>query len=123
MNNSFRGYQIHNYQYYLPQNVLLSNENEKITVGMIKEALDYMLEKIAKKNPIIKKYNNAYKTLKSLKQKYSNQTPVKVSKEEIKDALDVITEIKNENLNDEQKDYNDKICMYCKLLIDFWNLG
>ena len=90
---------------------------------MIKDALDYMLEKIAKKNPIIKKYNNAYKTLKSLKQKYSNQTPVKVSKEEIKDALDVITEIKNENLNDEQKDYNDKICMYCKLLIDFWNLG
>ena len=29
MNNFFRGYQIHNYQYYLPQNVLLSNENEK----------------------------------------------------------------------------------------------
>ena len=122
MNKIFQGYKVYNYKYYLPHNVLLSRDNEKITVAIAKNAIEYMIGKLVSKNLLIKKYDNAKKVLKAMKQKYSNQTPGRVSKEEFKDAIDVITEIKNENLSDEQKDFNDRLCTYCKILIDCFNM-
>lgn len=44
----FMGYKINkNIKYFLPNTVLFSNEKERITVTMIKEALDYILGIIA----------------------------------------------------------------------------
>lgn len=49
MNESgFMGYKINrNIKYFLPNTVLFSNEKERITVAMIKDALDYILGIIA----------------------------------------------------------------------------
>ena len=50
----FMGYKINkNVKYFLPNTVLFSNENERITVAMIKNALDYILGIIATRSPLV----------------------------------------------------------------------
>ena len=53
----FMGYKINkNVKHFLPNTVLFSNENERITVAMIKNALDYILGIIATRSPLVEPY-------------------------------------------------------------------
>lgn len=92
MNESgFMGYKINrNIKYFLPNTVLFSNEKERITVAMIKDALDYILGIIATRNPLIEPYKTAKTVFGALKMILENKNPSKPSKTDMKTTVDVL---------------------------------
>ena len=65
----FMGYKINkNIKYFLPNTILFSNENERITVSMVKDAVDYILDIIATQSPL----TESYKTAKTERDKEQN---------------------------------------------------
>ena len=114
------GYTVHKLPPCLCSNTpLFSNQGETITVQIAKDALDYILGQIVRKNPIIASYKKARIVFESLKMVLENKTPKQISKEDIKTAIDVLKEIKNERANSEsEKSHNAKMAFLCKLVID-----
>lgn len=116
----FMGYRIHyNTGLYLPNTVLFSKEDLKITVSMAKDAVDYILSMIALKNPVIEKYKKAKVVFSGMKMILENKQPPKISKEDAKTAVDVLEEITNMTARtDAEKEQNARCAFICKLLID-----
>ncbi len=121
MNESdFMGYKINkNIKYFLPSTVLFSNEKERITVAMIKDALDYILSIIATQSPFIEAYKTAKTVFSAMKMMLENKKPSKPSKEDMKTTVDVLEEITNLFAKSEwEKEQNARYAFLCKLMID-----
>lgn len=121
MNESgFMGYKINkNVKYFLPSTVLFGNEKERITVAMIKDALDYILGIIAIQSPLTESYKTAKTVFSAMKMILENQKPSKPSKADMKTTVDVLEEITNLSAKSEQKKEQNARCAYlCKLIID-----
>ncbi len=116
----FMGYKIHhNTGFYLPNTVLFSKEDMKITVSMAKDALDYILSMIALKYPIIEKYKKAKAVFLGMKMILENKQPSKINKEDAKTAVDVLEEITNMTAHtDAEKEQNARCAFICKMVID-----
>ncbi len=120
MNYQFMGYTMMNRPSKLFDSTpLLENGTETVTVAMAKDALDYMLGIIAKKDSISEVYKIAKKVLQAMKMILNNQQPGRIRKEDRKIAIDVLSEIQKESATSEaQKDYIEVMAFRCKLLID-----
>ena len=104
---------------YYPKHVLFNDGVKDITVDMAIEALDYMISQISLKNPIFNDYKKAIMVLKSLKMILNNNIPPKLSKEDLKTAVDVIEEVKNSFASSEkEKQYNAEMAIRCKMVIE-----
>ena len=116
----FMGYKINkNVKYFLPNTVLFSNENERITVAMIKNALDYILGIIATRSPLVESYKTAKTVFDAMKMVLENKRPSKPSKEDMKTTVDVLDEITNLSAKSEwEKEQNARYAFLCKLVID-----
>ena len=116
----FMGYKINkNVKYFLPNTVLFSNENERITVAMIKNALDYILGIIATRSPLVESYKTAKTVFDAMKMVLENKRPSKPSKEDMKTTVDVLEEITNLSAKSEwEKEQNARYAFLCKLVID-----
>lgn len=116
----FMGYKINrNIKYFLPNTVLFSNEKERITVAMIKDALDYILSIIATRNPLIEPYKTAKTVFDALKMILENKKPSKPSKTDMKATVDVLKEIADLSAQSEwEKEQNARYAFLCKLMID-----
>lgn len=116
----FMGYKIHyNTGFYLPNTVLFSKEDVKITVSIAKDALDYILSILALKNPVIEKYKKAKSVFFGMKMILENKQPSKFTKEDTKTAIDVLEEIMNMTARtDTEKEQNARYAFICKLMID-----
>lgn len=119
----FMGYKINkNVKHFLPNTVLFSNENERITVAMIKNALDYILGIIATRSPLVESYKTAKTVLDAMKMVLENKRPSKPSKEDMKTTVDVLEEITNLSAKSEwEKEQNARYAFLCKLVIDRFN--
>lgn len=116
----FMGYKINkNVKYFLPNTVLFSNENERITVAMIKNALDYILGIIATRSPLVESYKTAKTVFDAMKMVLENKRPSKPSKEDMKTTVDVLEEITNLSAKSEwEKEQNARYAFLYKLVID-----
>ena len=116
----FRGYKINkNITHFLPNTVLFSNENESITVSMIKDALDYILDIIAIQSPVTESYKTARTVFGAMKMLLENRKPSKPSKTDMKTAIDVLEEITNLSAKSEQeKEQNARCACLCKMIIN-----
>lgn len=116
----FMGYKINkNVKHFLPNTVLFSNENERITVAMIKNALDYILGIIATRSPLVEPYKTAKTVFDAMKMVLENKRPSKHSKEDMKTTVDVLEEITNLSAKSEwEKEHNARYAFLCKLVID-----
>lgn len=120
MANIICGYTIHSRpKSFLPNTILFSNEQENITVEMAKNALDYIVEQIARRNQLLETNKKAKTVFEALKMILENKTPKHFSKEDAKIVIDVLEQIKNENARSEnEKSYNSRMAFLCKLVID-----
>lgn len=121
--NYFMGYKlntnINNIKHYLPNTVLFTRDNEKITVSMAKNSIDYILGVLAHKNPLIDSYKKAKTVFSAIKMILENKQPSKLTKDDKKAAVDVLEEIINMYAKSEaEKDYNVRCAFMCKLMID-----
>ena len=110
-----------NYKKFLSNRVLIESDDGmvKITVGMVKNFLDYALSLEAIKNPQLDKYKKAKKFFEVYLLLLNNNQSPKLTKDYFKAAADVIEEIENLNaVIDEQKAYNARMCLAVKILID-----
>ena len=99
--------------------VLFYNENKRITVTMAINIIDFEIDLIAIKYPGIEKYKMAKLLLEACKMFYQNQTPPKISKKNLKIAVDAILEIKNDySFTEEEKRYNAFMAFIIKFVID-----
>ena len=116
----FMGYKVNTgIKYFLPNTVLFTKNDEKITVAMAKDAIDYILGVLARKNQLLDTYKKAKTVFSAIKLMLENKQPSKVTKGDVKVALDVLEEILNETAKSEaEKEYNAKCALLCKLLID-----
>ncbi len=116
----FIGYKINkNVKHFLPSTVLFSNETERITVGMIKNALDYILSIIATRSPLVESYKTAKTVFGAMKMILENKKPSKPSKADMKTTVDVLEEITNVSAKSEwEKEQNARYAFICKLMID-----
>lgn len=116
----FMGYKINkNVKHFLPNTVLFSNENERITVAMIKNALDYILGIIVTRSPLVESYKTAKTVFDAMKMVLENKRPSKPSKEDMKTTVDVLEEITNLSAKSEwEKEQNARYAFLCKLVID-----
>lgn len=110
-----------NYKKFLSNGVLVESDDGmvKITVGMVKNFLDYALSLEAIKNPQLEKYKKAKKFFEVYLLLLNNKQPPNLSKDYFKAAADVIEEIENmKAVTDEQKAHNARMCLAVKVLID-----
>ena len=116
----FLGYKVNTgIKYYLPNTVLFTRNDEKITVAMAQNAVDYILGVLAHKNPLIDAYKKAKTVFTAIKLKLENKQPSKVTKDEVKAAIDVLEEIQNLYAkSDAEREYNARCALLCKLLVD-----
>lgn len=116
----FMGYKINkNVKHFLPNTVLFSNKNERITVAMIKNVLDYILGIIATRSPLVESYKTAKTVFDAMKMVLENKRPSKPSKEDMKTTVDVLEEITNLSAKSEwEKEQNARDAFLCKLMID-----
>ena len=121
----FMGYKINpKTRCFTLKTVLFSNETDSITVEMAKDVLDYIIGIIATKNPIIEKYRKAKKVFSALKMWLDNKHPHRPNKGDMKAAIDVLEEIKNMSAkSDDEKAYNSKCALFCKVMIDGFTGG
>ena len=97
MNDQYvMGYKINtNIKHYLPNTVLFIRNDEKITVAMAQDAVDYILGVLARKNPLIDAYKKAKTVFSAIKLMLENKQPSRVTKADVKIAIDVLEEIQN----------------------------
>ena len=116
----FMGYKvITGIKYFLPNTVLFTKKDEEITVAMAKDAVDYILGVLARKNPLIDTYKKAKTVFSAIKLMLENKQPSRVTKEDVKVAIDVLEEIQNLYAkSDAEKEYNARCALLCKLLVD-----
>ena len=116
----FMGYKVNTgIKHFLPNTVLFTKNNEKITVAMAQEAVDYILGVLAHKNPLIDTYKKAKAVFSAIKLILENKQPAKVTKEDAKVAIDVLEEILIKTAKSEiEREYNARCALLCKLLID-----
>ena len=106
-------------KYFLPNTVLFTKKDEEITVAMAKDAVDYILGVLARKNPLIDTYKKAKTVFSAIKLMLENKQPSRVTKEDVKVAIDVLEEIQNLYAkSDAEKEYNARCALLCKLLVD-----
>ena len=119
-NIKFMGYKVNkNIKHFTPNTVLFSNNAEKVTVAMVNDVLDYYINIISHQNPLIDSYQRAKKVFSALKLMFDNKQPPKQKKEDLKVAVDVLEEIKNQSAkSNAEKDYNARCALICKLMID-----
>ena len=112
----FMGYKINkNVKHFLPNTVLFSNKNERITVAMIKNVLDYILGVIATRSPLVESYKTAKTVFDAMKMVLENKRPSKPSKEDMKTTVDVLEEITNLSAKSEwEKEQNARYAFLCK---------
>lgn len=119
MVNQFMGYTVHGATEFRPNTILFTRENETITVSMLQEALEHMISVIIKKNPIHERYSVALKVLWAIQVRLANRQSRRPSKEDLKTACDVLSEILKENTTtDAQRDNIDMAAFRCKLFIE-----
>lgn len=121
MDNTYiMGYKVNrNIKFFRPETVLFSKGQERITVKMANDFLNYILGILARKNPLIDSYKKAKKVFSAFKMVFDNKQPPRLSKEDMKTAIDVLEEIKNMSANsDAEKEYNARCALVCKLLIN-----
>lgn len=115
------------FKIYLCFNKFLSNRilvesNDgtlKITVGMMKNFLEYMLSLESIRNPKLDKYKKAKKLFEAFSLLFNNNQSPKLTKDYFKAAVDVIEEIENiKATTDEQKVHNAQMCLAVKVLIE-----
>lgn len=116
----FMGYKINaEIKHFLPNTVLFTKKDEKITVAMAQDAVDYILGVLARKNPLIDTYKKAKTVFSAIKLMLENKQPSRVTKEDVKVAIDVLEEIQNLYAKSEaEKEYNARCALLCKLLVD-----
>lgn len=116
----FMGYKINaEIKHFLPNTVLFTKNDEKITVAMAQDAVDYILGVLARKNPLIDTYKKAKTVFSAIKLMLENKQPSRVTKEDVKAAIDVLEEIQNLYAKSEaEKEYNARCALLCKLLVD-----
>lgn len=116
----FMGYKVNTgIKHFLPNTVLFAKNDEKITVAMAQEAVDYILEVLARKNPLIDTYKKAKTVFSAIKLILENKQPSRVTNEDAKVAIDVLEEILNMTAKSEaEKEYNARYALLCKLLVD-----
>ena len=113
------GYTIHRVKVFRPHTILFTKGNEKITVSMIQEALSHIINIITKKNPALAQYGVALKVLRAVQIRLTNGQPRKPSRNDLKVACEVLSEIQKENaMTEEQKDRIDASAFLCKLFIE-----
>lgn len=106
---------------FLPNRILVeSNDGTlKITVGMMKNFLEYMLSLESIRNPKLDKYKKAKKLFEAFSLLFNNNQSPKLTKDYFKAAADVIEEIENiKATTDEQKVHNAQMCLAVKVLIE-----
>lgn len=116
----FMGYKINtNIKHFLPNTVLFTKNDEKITIAMAQDAVDYILGVLARKNPLIDAYKKAKTVFSAIKLILENKQPPKMKKDDVKVAVDVLEEILNMTAkSDAEKEHNARCALLCKLLID-----
>lgn len=116
----FMGYKVNTgIKHFLHNTVLFTKNNQKITVAMAQDAVDYILEVLARKNPLIDTYKKAKTVFSAIKLMLENKQPSRVTKEDAKAAIDVLEEIQNLYAKSEaEKEYNARSALLCKLLVD-----
>ncbi len=112
----FMGYKINkNVKHFLPNTVLFSNKNERITVAMIKNVLDYILGIIATRCPLVESYKTAKTVFDAMKMVLENKRPSKPSKEDMKTTVDVLEEITDLSAKSKwEKEQNARYAFLCK---------
>lgn len=119
MIDQFMGYTAHRAAEFRPNTVLFTKESEEITVSMVQEALSQIIDKIAKKTPVFKQYSVALKVLQAIQVRLTNRPSRRPSKEDLKTACDVLSEILKENAPAKtQRDNIDMAAFRCKLFIE-----
>lgn len=113
----FMGYKVNTgIKHFLPNTVLFT---KKITVAMAQDAVDYILGVLARKNPLIDTYKKAKTVFSAIKLILENKQPSRVTKEDVKAAIDVLEEIQNLYAKSEaEKEYDARCALLCKLLVD-----
>ncbi|WP_270644924.1 hypothetical protein [Merdimonas faecis] len=116
----FMGYKVNTgIKYFLPNAVLFTKNDEKITVAMAQDAVDYILGVLARKNPLIDTYKKAKMVFLAIKLMLENKQPSRVTKDDVKVAIDVLEEIQNLSSKSEtEKEYNARCALLCKVLVD-----
>ena len=116
----FMGYKFHTgIKHFLPNTVLFTKNDEKITVAMAQDAVDYILGVLARKNPLIDTYKKAKTVFSAIKLILENKQPSKIAKDDVKVAIDVLEEIQNLSAKSEaEKEHNARYALLCKLLVD-----
>lgn len=116
----FMGYKVNTgINHFLPNTVLFTKNDEKITVAMAQDAVDYILGVLAHKNPLIDTYKKAKTVFSAIKLMLENKQPSRVTKEDARVAIDVLEEIQSLYAKSEaEKDYNARCALLCKLLVD-----
>ena len=113
----FMGYKVNTgIKHFLPNTVLFT---KKITVATPQDAVDYILGVLARKNPLIDTYKKAKTVFSAIKLILENKQPSRVTKEDVKAAIDVLEEIQNLYAKSEaEKEYDARCALLCKLLVD-----
>ena len=116
----FMGYKFNTgIKHFLPNTVLFTKNDEKITVAMAQDAVDYILGVLARKSPLIDTYKKAKTIFSAIKLILENKQPLKVTKDDAKVAIDVLEEIQNLSAKSEaEKEHNARYAWLCKLLVD-----
>lgn len=116
----FMGYKINTgIKHFLPSTVLFTKNDEEITVAMAQDAVDYILGVLARKNLLIDTYKKAKTVFSAIKLILENKQPSRVTKEDVKAAIDVLEEILNMTAKSEaEKEYNARCALMCKVLVD-----
>ena len=119
------GYKIHlNITRFTPDTVLFSRGTDHITVSMANDVLDYLLGVIADKSPLSESYKKAKTVILVIKMRLCNKQFSRLSKRDLKTTVDVLKEIFNTNAESEQqKEYNERCALICKLLINSFGGG
>ena len=119
--NTYIGYYYHPDHHFQRSATIFSKGNEKITVGMLIDALDKTLEILAEKDQTAKDIKTAIDVCKVLRVMMNNQRTHKPSKEDFKTTFDAIAKIENDSLpTKEAKEQHKRECEFCKVLIDFF---
>ena len=80
----FMGYKVNTgIKHFLPNTVLFTKNDEKITVAMAQDSVDYILGVLARKNPLIDTYKRAKTVFSAIKLILENKQPSKVTKEDV----------------------------------------
>ena len=124
-NSYFMGYKVNtNIKHFFPNTVLFTKDDMKITVGMAQDAVDYILGLLAQKDPLIDVYKKAKTVFSAIKLILENKRPPRVTKEDVKIAIDVLKEIQNFSAKSEiEKEHNERYALWCKWLIDRFGGG